>query len=178
MTDWTITITGQRPKGLDHDYSYKSEMWQWIRNELANNFERMKPSQIITGMALGVDTVAAEVALLLEIPFVAAVPFPGQEKSWSEEQQDHYKMLLSLAQDVVEVSPENSHGGIYQVRNEWMVDRCDMVVAVWNGFKGGTRNCIEYALKQQVPVWRLDPTTRKQGRYDGTKHIIKELTGA
>lgn len=175
MTGWTIAMTGQRPKSLDHDYSYKSEMWQWIRAGITEQFEKIQPARIISGMALGVDTVAAEQALVLGIPFVAAVPFKGQEKSWSEEQQEHYWTLLGLAQEVEFVSEENSHGGIYQIRNEWMVDRSDLVLAVWTGFKGGTRNCIEYALKQQVPVYRLDPQTRKVGRYDGTKHIVKEL---
>jgi len=174
MTGWTIAMTGQRPKSLDQDYTYTSEMWQWIREGLTEKFTQIKPEKIITGMALGVDTVAAEVALMLEIPFVAAVPFPGQENAWTDEQKQHYKMLLALASEVEIVSPENSHRGIYQVRNKWMVDRADLVIAVWNGFKGGTRNCIEYAVKQQVPVYRLDPDTRKVGRYDGTKHIVKE----
>lgn len=177
MTNWTVAFTGQRPKSLDNDYTYKSDLWLWVRERTTESLQRIKPEKVISGMALGFDTVAAEVAVTLEIPFIAAVPFPGQEKSWPEDSQQHYNMLLALADDVVYVSPENNHGGIYQIRNEWMVDRADMVLACWNGFKGGTRNCIEYALKKEVPVWRMDPTTRKEGRYDGTKHIVRELVG-
>jgi len=173
MTGWNIAMTGNRPKSLDNDYTYSSDMWVWIREELTATFERVKPAKVISGMALGVDTVAAEVAITLQIPLTAAVPFPGQENAWSDEQKTHYNMILGLADEVEYVSLENNHGGIYQIRNQWMVDRADLVVAVWTGFKGGTRNCIEYALKKEVPVWRLDPSSRKTGRYDGTKHIVK-----
>jgi len=173
-----IAMTGQRPKSLDQDYTYTSDLWVWVRKELTSTFTKMNPQKIITGMALGVDTVAAEVALTMEIPYIAAVPFPGQENTWTDEQKIHYNHLLNWAEDVEFVSDANDHKGVYQVRNQWMVDRADIVVAVWNGFKGGTRNCIEYAIRKEVPVWRLDPTTKKIGRYDGTKHIVKELAGA
>ena len=33
-----------------------------------------------------------------------------------------------------------------------MVDRSDFVLAFWNGTKGGTGNCVEYAKKQGKPV--------------------------
>lgn len=178
MTGWNVAITGHRPQNLDSDFTYKSAIWEWIRSELGATFQKVQPSKIYTGMALGVDTVAAEVAIALEIPFVAAIPFPGQEAKWTQEQQDHYRMLLTFAEDVVEVDKGPYSPYLLQKRNEYMVDNSDLLVAVWNGWKGGTRNCVEYALKNQVPVWRLDPATFKVGRYDGSQHIIKELTGA
>lgn len=171
----TIAITGHRPQGLDNDYTYRSDLWLWVASELADTFSKVQPKKIITGMALGVDTVAAEVALANNIPYVAAVPFKGQEKSWTQEQQAHYKMLLDYAEEVKYVDEGGQYAAwLFQKRNEWMVDNADIVVAVWNGFKGGTRNCVEYALRTQVPVWRIDPRTRKVGRYDGTKIISKQ----
>lgn len=176
MRDWKIAITGHRPQSLDGDFSYKSETWQFIYDSLRVTFEKQNPSKIITGMALGVDTVAAEVALAMQIPFVAAIPFSGQENKWSEDAKTHYRMLLAYAEDAHIVSDGEYDPSMMQKRNEWMVDRADIVVAVWNGWKGGTRNCVQYALSNQVPVWRIDPNTRRFGRYDGTKHIVKELS--
>lgn len=170
-----IAITGQRPQSLDNDYTYKSEMWQWIYKELGESFDKIKPERVYSGMALGVDTVAAEVAIRRDIPLTAAIPFRGQENPWSDEQQERYNLILALADEVVYVNETYEHPGVYQQRNEYMVDNADLVVAVWTGFKGGTRNCVEYALNQQIPVWRLDPKTRKVGRYDGTTHIVKVL---
>ena len=37
-------------------------------------------------------------------------------------------------------------------RNEWMVDHAARVIAVYNGTSGGTRNTIEYARAQGVPL--------------------------
>ena len=126
-------------------------------------------------MALGVDTIAAEVAVKLQIPFVAAIPFDGQESSWEHDAQAHYHALLSLASSQVCVGTSDQIPWVYQKRNEFMVDNADMVVAVWNGQRSGTRNCVDYAIKKSIPVWRLDPRTYKIGRYDGTKIVAKTL---
>jgi uncharacterized phage-like protein YoqJ len=44
-----------------------------------------------------------------------------------------------------------------QIRNEWMVDRADQVIAIWDGTSGGTANCVEYATKMNKPILRIDP---------------------
>ncbi len=44
-----------------------------------------------------------------------------------------------------------------QKRNEWMVDNCDMLVAVWDGTDGGTYNCIDYAKRMKKPRILIDP---------------------
>lgn len=41
---------------------------------------------------------------------------------------------------------------LYQRRNEHMVDSADLLVAYYNGQAGGTKNCIEYAVKKGVRV--------------------------
>ncbi len=174
MSGLTIAITGHRPQSIDNDFTYQSENWQWIRRELSNIFDKVKPPRINTGMALGVDTVAAEVALGMQIPFLACIPCKGQESKWNKDQQRHYFELLDYADAEVLVTDSDYKPELMQVRNEYMVDNADLVVAVWNGFKGGTRNCVEYALKNQVPVWRIDPKTRRVGRYDGKGIIVRE----
>lgn len=40
----------------------------------------------------------------------------------------------------------------YQVRNEWMVDRSNLVIAVFNGQKSGTKNTVDYAIRKGVKV--------------------------
>jgi len=46
-----------------------------------------------------------------------------------------------------------------QKRNEWMVDHSDYVIAVWDGSKGGTGNCVKYAIKQEKEILQLNPKT-------------------
>ena len=41
------------------------------------------------------------------------------------------------------------HPAKMQKRNEFMVDNCDILIALWNGTSGGTKNCINYAKKKE-----------------------------
>ena len=93
---------------------------------------------------------------MLSIPFIAAVPFEGQHSLWPDADEKRYFRLLDLAKRVEIVS------GIHvpvskamQVRNEWMVDRADRIMALWDGSFGGTHNCVTYASKRNVHVDNL-----------------------
>lgn len=44
-----------------------------------------------------------------------------------------------------------------QKRNEWMVDRIDELLAIYNGTPGGTKNCIDYAKKLGKPITIICP---------------------
>jgi len=39
-----------------------------------------------------------------------------------------------------------------RLRNEWMVDRSNLVIAVFNGQKSGTKNTVDYAKKQGLII--------------------------
>lgn len=112
------------------------------------------PSQIISGMALGWDQAVAEAAIECGIPFIAAIPFEGQERRWPVESQHRYRQLLAAAASVEIISPYPGARAMQQ-RNEWMVDRADRIVALWDGSWGGTFNCVEYANRVRVPVDNL-----------------------
>jgi uncharacterized phage-like protein YoqJ len=43
-----------------------------------------------------------------------------------------------------------------QKRNEWMVDHCDLLIAVWDGSEGGTANCVRYARHHERQIKRLE----------------------
>ena len=107
-------------------------------------------------MALGWDTVWAEALIELEVPFLAAIPFEGQESRWPQESQKKYHDLLKKADRVEIISPGGYAAWKMHVRNEWMVDNCDRVVALWDGGDdGGTAACVRYATKRKVPVDNL-----------------------
>lgn len=44
-----------------------------------------------------------------------------------------------------------------QKRNEYMVDNSDIVIAVWDGTKGGTYNCVKYAQKLEKKIIQINP---------------------
>lgn len=109
-------------------------------------------TKVISGMAMGWDTALAIAAHQKGIPFIAAVPFNGFESRWSLEQQNIFHNLLDLSEKTVIVCQGDYSPWMLQKRNEWMVDNSDGVFALWDGSKGGTYNCIRYAVKQNRPV--------------------------
>ncbi len=126
--------------------------------------KKNSPTKCITGMALGFDTIAAEICIDLEIPFVAAVPFEGQDNVFPQESKDKYKEILSKAKLVKLVSEGGYSIEKFQLRNEYIVDNCDLLVACYDGTPGGTKNCIDYAIKKSLPTVIIDPLTRKMIR--------------
>ena len=125
---------------------------RWIRERL----QALKPKKVISGMALGFDTWLADEALAQGIPFLAAVPFEGQEWRWPERFQEHHLELIRHAADVHIVSKGPYSPKMFQIRNEWMVDHCNLLLAAWTGASGGTANCVAYATKvgRTLELWR------------------------
>lgn len=121
-------------------------------------FSLDEPSEAISGMALGWDQAFAMAAWELGIPFIAAVPFEGQESKWPGVSRTMYLGLLAKASRIEIICPGDYSPAKMQTRNEWMVDRSTELTALWNGSEGGTANCLNYANKvgrKVVNLWPL-----------------------
>lgn len=152
-----VAFTGHRPSKL---IGRVSEVSGAIHAFLLET----RPDEVISGMAEGVDQIAAAWCRILRIPWRAAVPFPGQESRWTERARENYHKLILDARDIVLVD-EEYHPWSFQKRNEYMVDHCDLLVAVWDGSDGGTGNCIRYARR----VGREVKFLKWGGQDDGSK---------
>lgn len=137
-----LGITGHRPDKLG-GYG-DTPLQRWVEARMREEITKLNPKSGITGMALGVDTIAAKIFIDYEIPFVAAAPFPGQEQRWPTESRVEYHRLLEKAKEVVVVS-KHYYKSAFQVRNQWLVNRSDMMLSVWDGSRGGAKNCCDYA---------------------------------
>lgn len=157
LTD-TIAVTGHRPHKLGNEYSMDGLVSKKVYAELLSQVLLLKPCMMISGMALGVDMIFAQVAIDLKIPFTAAVPFLGQESKWPQASKDVYNAILSKAEKIVTVSPGHYASFKMQKRNEWIVNNCGTLLAVWDGSAGGTANCVVYAAKKNKNIIRINPT--------------------
>lgn len=108
-------------------------------------------------MSLGFDFLLAMSAVELHIPFIAAIPFIGQQYKWNPSQQRLYRQLLEKAQHIEVVSAGSYSPEKMQKRNKWMVDKADEMIVCWDGSPSGTANCVRYALKQNKPFYRINP---------------------
>lgn len=145
-------FTGHRPQKLNKpEWLIKLALEREIKVAIKEGF-----TVFISGMAQGVDIWAAEIVLRLRqkgqpIRLICASPFEGFETRWSSEWQERYKAIIESADYVKFVSPRYSPS-CFQMRNEWMVRHASRVIAVYNGEAGGTKNTIDFAEAQGVPV--------------------------
>ena len=151
-----VAFTGHRPDKLG-GYKLPNDTYIRVCQRIDTALKELNPEKVITGMALGVDQWAASIAHKLGIPYLAAIPFEGQEKAWPEASQKTFRLLRKLASEEVIVSPGGYSADKMQVRNIWMVDHCDTLIAVWDGTSGGTGNCVEYAKSVNKEIYYIDP---------------------
>ena len=124
-----------------------------------------KPTYVVSGMALGVDQWAAEVALDLNIKVLGLVPCKGQEIKWPFASQVKYKELLNFIVDnggsVEYVSNEFYNPALHQMatRNQKIVDYSTDILAVWDRSFGGTGNCVRLARLAHRPITIIHPQT-------------------
>lgn len=156
LNNIVVAFTGHRPNKLG-GYSTPNPMYNYIEGQITDTLIQIKPRQVISGMALGVDQWAAEVCIKLGIPFLAAIPFRGQELYWPPESRKKYFELLDKAASVEFVNPGSYASWKMQSRNEWMVNHCDVLIAVFDGTPGGTKNCFDYAVDKEKKIIRINP---------------------
>ena len=118
-----IAVTGHRPERIK---GHEKEIYEWFKKK----FAAIHPEEIITGMAEGVDRIAAQAAKDMKIPYLCVYPY--KKKSFSFEENE----LIQNAAGVVYLS-ENFYYGCYHARDKFMVDRANKVLVVWDGKTGG-----------------------------------------
>ena len=106
-------------------------------------------------MAKGVDLIAAEIVLRLRerdprLKLICALPYPGFGQHWGGGWTERFLLVLAQADLERTICPGFSYGA-YQARNEWMVRHSALVIAVYNGEPGGTKNTLDFARRNGVP---------------------------
>lgn len=143
-----LAITGHRPSRIKDIEKTKESIGQKL--------EEIMPSILIQGMAVGVDMWSAHEALKRNVPYIAVRPWAGH----GAQEQDVYERTLRNAKTVVTLNPVADYPGphTYIIRNRWMVDHADLLLAVWDGKKsGGTWSTVRYASEKGIEVVRITP---------------------
>lgn len=152
-----IAATGHRPKRLGvHTEGVRQALYLLAETYLAEQAAGQPTGNpiVISGMALGWDTAIALAAIRLNLPLICAVPFDGQDGIWPEEDRIRYRHILTHGK--VKIVSEGGYAPWKMFRrNEWMVQKADRLVALWDGSTGGTAGCVKYALSQGKPVENL-----------------------
>lgn len=154
-----IAVTGHRPHKLNNEYDHDGPCSKFISAALIKFLTEKKATLGISGMALGADTLFTQACIDLKIPVLAAIPFYGQESRWPKASRDRYFNLLSNPLVTTHYVTEGSYSSAaMQLRNEYMVDECDYLIAVYDGTRGGTFNTVRYAQSKDHNIHLIDPT--------------------
>ena len=145
-------FTGHRPDKIGNDeYKIKEMLKSEIQKSISEGY-----LTFISGMALGVDVWAAEIVIQEklnnpEVKLICASPYPGFERNRCLADRMKYHEILNNADYIINISEQYTKF-CFQIRNMWMVDRSEKVIAVFNGSKGGTYNTVKYAEKKNIQV--------------------------
>lgn len=144
-----LVVTGHRPQRIPDEHR--------TREMIAQVLSEVKPSIVFQGMAAGVDLWTAAEAWKLGIPFHSVRPWEGHKPSVSKNVSD-WVFRNSAHIDVVVHQEKYPGPWVYESRNRWMIDRADVMLAVWDGEpSGGTFNAVKYARSLGMEVHRIHP---------------------
>lgn len=158
-----VSFTGHRPDKLPF-FGEEDPMCVQLKERLANIIRKLiedGADEFYSGMALGVDMWAAEIVLELKkdypnIKLTAVIPCPEQADRWSAEHRERYQSILERCDKTITTSPSYTKGCMMK-RNRALVELCDILVAVFDGSKGGTMQTVNYAKSKKRKIEMLTP---------------------
>lgn len=162
--DKTICLTGHRPKGLPWGYNEENEKCKKflqdltivLRNQIENGY-----TYFLTGMAEGFDMLATELLIALrkeykKIKVIAIIPCLNQENRWSPNQQKRYHNILRQCNSSKVLSKTYTKDCM-NIRNKFMVEHSELVIACYNGTPSGTGNTIKFARQMDKKIIIINP---------------------
>jgi uncharacterized phage-like protein YoqJ len=80
------------------------------------------------------------------------------DRKWPDSAKKTFHSLLDSAETVVQVTPGDYAGWKMMKRDEYIVDNCDVLLALYDGLpNGGTAHTVEYAKAHDKKVVVINP---------------------
>ncbi|WP_066174070.1 DUF1273 domain-containing protein [Bacillus marinisedimentorum] len=108
---------------------------------------------IITGQ-LGVELWAGETVIGLkdeypDLKLAFITPFLEQEEKWSENNQEYYQLIQSQADFTDSITRRKyENPGQFQLKNDFLVHKCDMILVLYDEERGGSPGYIVEAARK------------------------------
>lgn len=162
--EMTCCFTGHRPGKLPWGYQEEDPRCEALKRKLRQMVEDAYRSgfrHFLSGMALGCDQFFAEAVLDFsqeqpDVTLEAAIPFPGQDERWPEQDRIRYRSILERCSARTVIQSWYSWDCMFR-RNRYMVDNSSRLLAVYNGEEGGTLQTITYARDRGLEVLWIPP---------------------
>lgn len=155
----TLGITGHRdihPDAFNHISDQLTAVFKHFKHQYPDT-----PLILISPLAEGADQLTAEIACKLQIELYAVLPMPEEEYKNDFDKTDvieNFNSLLTKAahrRTLTDFDPKTQRELCYANVGKWVVDQCDVLIALWDGNKneltGGTGEIVHYALSGELP---------------------------
>jgi len=149
-------FTGPRPKSLPFRFEQSDNHYKSLNDRLTDKIAQLCYEGYLDfycGMAIGCDLLCGEIVVSLmprysDIKLHAVVPFKGQADTWARDDQIHYQHLLQQCATQICLH-DHYKNEYYMERNRYLVDNCDILLAVCDPDKipcrSGTGATVRYA---------------------------------
>ncbi len=159
----TCCFTGHRPNKLPWRDDESDQRCVALKEAIRRAVERAYDRgfrHFICGMAQGCDFYFCEAVLALRdqrpgVTLEAAVPCEEQADKWAERDRERYGRLLGLCDFETMVQRHYDRGCMLR-RNRYMVDRSALLIAVFDGNRGGTQYTLAYAMGHGLETEIID----------------------
>lgn len=144
---------------------------RWVARQLDDLFSFLAglppsatPRGALSSLAIGADQMFAEAAHYHGIPIEVVIPFASFIEDFAKgAERNSYERLLSAAASTTHLPSEERSNSAYLAGGVWVVDHCDLLIAVWNGEKaagvGGTGDVVDYSRDAGKPCIHMHTTT-------------------
>lgn len=155
-----VCFTGHRPdKLVGKEAEVRDYLSRQIDQAVADGL-----TIFICGMCPGVDILAGEIVLEKrkanpDIKLIAAMPYPKFAFNWADGLGQRVQRVCSQADLIQPVSPRYTGRGVFQIRNQWMIDHSCRLIAYWDGTPGGTRNTVFAGRESGIQIVYSHPTS-------------------
>ncbi len=180
----SVAFTGYRPSKLPFLNDKESAEYKALQNAIYAEIERLINRDyrfFLTGGAAGCDLLAAEAVISLKkkyrrkrVAHELCLPCYHHDAKWSEEDKRRLEEIKKNSM-VTYVSDSEYYNGCMQKRNQYMVDTSSILIAVYDGISGGTKNTVEYAQKKGKKLIIIRPREMVRMQFIDTAEDIEQL---
>ncbi|MGH9003397.1 MAG: RNase H family protein, partial [Acidimicrobiia bacterium] len=160
-----LAVFGHRPPELGgYDDNPVARAIQDRIGEILAAKRKLHPDlQVVSGLALGAETLGAEAALEAGVPLVVIQPFPDPDAVWPRASRDRYARVVGDAASrlLLERATPDSKSKVAAAlsrRDAWLARQVDEALVVWDGRDPALGKLVR-SLEDRLgdDVWVLNP---------------------
>lgn len=167
----SCAVTGHRPTRFKWKYNENNNGCKRLKKRMRDQFILLYEKgvrQFWVGGALGVDMWAGEILLRLkeqpeygDIELIVALPFDGHDAGWDERSKKRLAFLIQHSSKTIIVGEKEQRPEVnYRRRNEYMADRADCLLAVYDNdhsIRSETGMTVNYAKEKRLKLVLIHP---------------------